>query len=118
MIYYILFLHWLADFRLQNRYIAVNKSKSNKVLSLHVAIYGVVLFLGCSIFLAEVRGTNLLAFVGINAILHWITDFVTSRLNAYYWHTKQEGNFWSCIGIDQYIHTVTLILTANWLLAF
>ena len=41
----ILWLHFAADFILQTDYVACNKSKNNKILALHAAIYTVPLVL-------------------------------------------------------------------------
>jgi hypothetical protein len=54
--------------------------------------------------------------VAINGVLHWITDYFTSRLNAHLWQAKRTKAFWIGIGADQLIHTTTLLLTAHWLL--
>lgn len=101
LIIYILFVHWLADFVLQSHWQAINKSKSNKALGIHCLIYGGVL------------GIMLLnPWYGlINGLIHFPVDYVTSRINAKLYKKGDIHNFFVMVGLDQFIHFVTLILT-------
>lgn len=94
--YFILVLHFVADFVLQGRTIARNKSSSIKHMSAHCAIYTAVLCL------AGIR------FGLINGGLHFITDSVSSRLTSKFWRSGRDYLFWLVIGADQLVHTVTL----------
>ena len=92
-------MHLFADFILQTDQMAINKSKSNFWLTLHIACYSVpFLIFGWK-------------FALVNAIGHWITDFITSRITSYLWKKEERHWFFVTIGIDQAIHLTTLILT-------
>lgn len=100
-----LFLHWFGDFVCQSDEMAINKSHSNKWLSIHVGTYSLILLLlGWKIAL-------------LNGIAHWLIDYVTSRVNARLWAAQQRHWFFVCIGFDQFLHVSILYWTVNtWLL--
>gem|GEM_PF-3767261 len=78
-----------------------------KWLTIHVGAYSAAILL-FSLFLMPLD--DVLLYVGVNAVLHLITDFFTSR-----WahrHKRAPRKFFPIIGIDQLIHTVTLYWTA------
>lgn len=59
------------------------------------------------------------AFMGwlvINFILHWITDYFTSRVNSWLWQNERRHEFFVSIGFDQFIHYVCLFWTYEWIL--
>ena len=92
-------LHFIADFALQTDKIAVAKSRDLKALCLHCGIYSIpLLFFGWR-------------FAFLNGLLHFIVDFVTSKITRYYWSNKNRHWFFMTIGCDQAIHITTLILT-------
>lgn len=91
-----LILHFVADFVFQSDEIAINKSKCNKTLALHCLIYSVF-------FLAFGPLFTLLVFIS-----HFITDYFTSRINAFLYTTSRHY-FFVAIGADQLIHQLTLI---------
>ena len=99
VVFVIIWLHFIADFILQSDNIAKNKSKSNVALSIHMIIYGLPLFLIGPLY------------ASINAILHGITDYVTSRVTSYYWSKGETHNFFVVIGLDQANHLTCLIGT-------
>lgn len=99
----LLFLHWFADFVCQTREMANNKSKSVKWLSIHVLVY--------SAFFIIISPMYAL----INGILHWITDFTTSKITSHYWKEQKIKAFFTTIGFDQFIHAASLFLTYWWL---
>lgn len=101
----ILFAHWVADFLFQTETMALNKSKSMKWLTVHVLTYTIVL-LGFSLLLLNWQSA--LLFAGLNGALHWITDFFTSKLTTVYHNNRRV--FFLIIGLDQFIHTATLIM--------
>ncbi len=94
----VLFIHWLADFVLQSDYVAKNKSKSILVLGEHCLIYGACL--------AVVFGNW--QFAIFNTLLHYITDYFTSRLNSYLWAKGDVHNFFVSVGADQLVHYICL----------
>lgn len=105
MMYLILlvWMHFVADFILQTDEIALNKSKSSFVLLQHVSLYILpFLFFGTE-------------FAVINGILHFITDYFSSRATSYLWKKEQRHWFFVVIGLDQAIHLTCLFLTFYYL---
>ena len=101
----ILFLHWVGDFVFQSDWMAKNKSKSNRALLIHVAVYCIpLMFFGWK-------------FALINCALHFCVDFLTSRVTSKLWEAKQVHWFFVVIGLDQFIHTACLLLTWAWIKA-
>lgn len=99
----ILGIHFISDFILQTDWMAQNKSKSNKALAVHVFVYHLPFyFFGWK-------------FALTNMALHASVDFVTSRITSRLWQQKKVHWFFVVIGLDQYIHSVCLILTAQYL---
>ncbi len=103
----IFFLHFIADFGLQTRKMAENKSHSIKYLTLHVLTY-------CIPFFILVAGFGwTMEFVWFIVWLfstHWITDYITSKFTANFWRRKRIKDFFLMIGFDQFIHAATLII--------
>ena len=126
----LLAIHFIADFILQNDWMALNKSKNSviglKALLTHVTIYSI-----CFSWLGA-------AFVAITWILHFIVDAITSRITSklwflpltpIYWHGPEEHPqqyvttpkthlrhwFFVMIGLDQLIHYGCLTWTLKFL---
>lgn len=114
----ILFIHWFADFVLQTHWQATNKSKNNEALTEHVFSYalcwiapiGIMLYsdntfsgMGCIVF-----G---FIFAMITYLCHWVTDYVTSRVNSKLWAKGDVHNFFVSVGFDQFLHFVQLLVT-------
>lgn len=113
--------HYLADFVLQTRKMALEKSKYISTLFLHCLEHFLVYLILCTPF---VGGVLAFKFAGVNAILHGVVDWNIWRGYKYihrdkdittfrYWETH---GFWSVVGLDQAIHYTCLVLTAWWLL--
>lgn len=101
VIYFVLFIHWVADFICQSDYMAKNKSSSIKALGLHIFVYTLIM---C------IFGVK---FAVINGLIHFIVDFITSRITKKLWLKQDVHNFFVVIGLDQLIHVCTLIYTFN-----
>lgn len=112
---YVLLLHWLGDFILQTRYIADNKSKNWEVLVLHVFIYSCILFTGM-LCTAQYTINDLCRFTIINFIAHLGVDAITSRCTKLVIENKNVHLFFVIVGFDQFLHTITLLLTYCYLL--
>lgn len=110
---WILVAHFVCDFVLQSDKMAVNKSKSWYWLTMHVAAYTSAL----AVFAIPLFGigANLVVFVWINGLLHFVTDAVTSRISSYFWRNEQRHWFFVTIGADQLIHYACLFGTFAWL---
>lgn len=102
----VLIAHWIGDYLLQGNSIANNKGRSVRWLLIHVALYSFVLISSSLLFFSW---REALLFGAINAVLHFITDFITSRLSARYRETPRI--FYSILGFDQLVHSVTLIVS-------
>lgn len=105
----LLFTHWFADFVTQSDYIAQNKSKSNLVLGTHIGLYGLMLFIP-SLWLFPFMDL-VIQFVGINMLLHFSTDFFTSRITSVLWKKGEVHWFFTVIGFDQFLHCAALFGT-------
>lgn len=104
--------HFIGDFLLQSDWMALNKGKNWKALAWHVLVYS-------ACFLPW--GWQ---FAVMTAILHFITDALTSRWTTKLWFFRQafpDVNEWfyipgkrhwffTVIGFDQLIHMASLAL--------
>ena len=97
---FIIWAHLFSDFFLQTDKMAINKSTSNKWLTIHVLVYIIPFWIFCGPL-----------YAGINFILHFITDYISSRCTSYLWKKDQRHWFFTVIGIDQALHMTALILT-------
>jgi hypothetical protein len=124
---------------LQTHWQASNKSKRCDALAAHVLIYTSVLGVATAVIF-QIGGFAAL-FVAVNGILHFATDFITSRISSRLFmaqfdsvdivmpplltgpmkkrteprlmmrHDFNPHWFFVMIGVDQLIHQVTLALT-------
>jgi len=97
----LVWLHFVADFILQTDKMANNKSTSEKWLLFHVVIYTLPFFLFGWYFAVA------------NGVLHFITDYFTSKATSYLWKKEKKHWFFVVIGLDQAIHISTLLITYN-----
>lgn len=95
----ILCLHFVSDFILQSNWMAQNKSKSNLALSTHVLVYSLP-FMLIGFWYAI-----------INASLHFIIDYFTSRATSKLWKEEKVHWFFVVIGLDQTLHFICLFST-------
>jgi hypothetical protein len=129
----LMLIHFFADFIMQTDEMAKNKSESNYWLTRHVVIYTVTsacfyyslicLCLILSVFIldGEILATyqafisnslfNLLMFILINGVLHWVTDYFTSRASKHCYKQGKSHEFFIVVGLDQFIHHATLLTT-------
>ena len=105
----LLVTHWIADFVLQTHWQASNKSKNNIALGRHVIVYTAVLG-AVSAVLFDV-GLPWVMFVVGNGVLHFATDYGTSRWSSRLYAKQDWHNFFVVIGFDQLIHQTTLAVT-------
>lgn len=99
----LLLTHFVADFVLQTDRMAKGKSSSNTILAYHVGVYSL-----CFIWVS-------IPFVLVTFVLHFITDWCSSRLSSMLWKKGDVHNFFVVIGADQLLHYVGLILCYVWL---
>lgn len=105
----LLTIHWVADFLCQSRWMAENKSKRLDALAAHVATYSLVLGLAALVLFGF--GVNLIWFILANAVLHFVTDFFTSRATTALWQQQNVFGFFAVIGLDQLLHQIALAAT-------
>jgi hypothetical protein len=99
----IVWLHFFGDFILQTDKQAINKSSNSVILTEHVAFYSLPFL----VFGAK--------FAVVNGVLHFITDYFTSRATKKLWEKNERHWFFVVIGLDQAIHFTCLFSTYVWL---
>jgi len=110
---YCFLIHFIADFLLQSRDMAKNKSSNFTYLAVHAQI----LFVVFTIALFPFLGIEALWFSLLNSIIHGIIDWHIWRV--YKWIKRKENintfkywedsMFYSFIGFDQFLHGATLV---------
>jgi hypothetical protein len=100
--------HWVGDFVLQTNFQASNKNKRLDALSLHVATYTATLFVAAVVLFGLIPA---ITFTVVNAALHFMTDYITSRITSKLWAKQDWHRFFVTIGFDQLIHQATLAFT-------
>jgi hypothetical protein len=90
---------------------ANNKSSRFDALCAHVAVYTVTLAGASVVIFGLGSAASLIKFILFNAVFHFATDYVTSRIAARHFKQQNWRIFFLIIGLDQLIHQVTLIAT-------
>lgn len=113
----LIWVHWIGDFVLQLDRMALNKSKCQSALFEHIYYYSSALFIG-GLIIFQFDFVKAGLFAVVNGILHYYTDYVTSRWTS---KLKQQGKmgsdkfpnfgFFAVIGLDQAIHMTCLFVT-------
>lgn len=100
----LLVVHWVADFVLQTHWQAQNKSNRADALALHVGTYTLVLSFASFVLM----GIDGIIFAYVNGVMHFWTDYVTSRWSSRLYAKQDWHNFFVVIGFDQLVHQLTL----------
>lgn len=102
----VILLHWFADFVLQTHWQATNKSTNPNALIAHTAIYSTVIAVASLLYYGVIFGLPALALVVLWAtfVLHTATDYVTSKINSWFWKKGDVHNFFVSVGFDQVLH--------------
>lgn len=114
-IFTIIFIHWVADFVMQDEKWALGKSKNSFDLTAHTTAYSILWYLPMCIMLKSFLLP--LLFVIITLITHTITDYFTSRIvskkfaNGHYGSAIPNFGAFTIIGVDQVLHYIQLFLT-------
>lgn len=134
----LLCVHFVADFVLQTHWQASNKSKNLNALTEHVLVYTFVLACYTPFIFYHFSLQQWLEFIVLNGVLHFITDWRTSKVASKLFMAQFEDTveyeltvdswivkdmrmamkkdfnphyFFVCIGFDQLIHQATLMVT-------
>lgn len=102
LIFILIGLHFLGDFIFQSDRMALNKSKSEAWLTLHVFTY-------CAV-LAVFSNWKFWLF---NFVAHYITDWISSRATSSLWKQEKRHAFFVVIGADQAVHLACLVWSAE-----
>lgn len=112
----ILLCHFVSDFHFQTNEMAQGKSKNNNDLIDHVVIVtlgiGLMSLLNYQSFASFTIGA---AFVAINGVAHFFTDYYSSRSTSRLYKDQEFHDFFGTIGLDQFVHYATLFGTFIWL---
>lgn len=119
-IFIVLFAHYISDFWLQSKNMAEKKSTNIYWLLTHCIVYGIglflILFFGNTLSFINVNGyIELIVFSVLNVIIHFFVDYVTSRITSKLYNKKKYRMFFNVIGFDQLIHTMTLLISFNYI---
>lgn len=106
---YILIVHFLADFALQTQEQSNLKSTDENQLAFHVSTYSIVWLFASYIILNSWFSS--IGFAIVTWIIHYSTDYASSRLQKPYWDKKDYHNAFVLVGADQVFHYVQLIYT-------
>lgn len=111
--------HYIADFIFQTPWQAINKSKNNVALSLHVWSYSMLMgafTLFYFMIMFPPGGTTAIILVAFSLspiylfLTHWITDYITSRITSKYFGSQNYHMGFVIVGLDQIIHYITIFL--------
>jgi hypothetical protein len=117
---YFLLVHWVADFVLQTEHMALRKSTSNYYLGMHVTVYSVTtIFAWWLLFLIVGLKATFLQYVEAYLaifVMHFITDYITSRITGKYYKAKKTHEFFVTIGFDQWLHYAQIFIVFNYII--
>jgi hypothetical protein len=102
--------HFVADFVLQTHKMATNKSTSNAWLTSHVATYT-----GVFVLVSLLSPAITVMYAIVNGVLHFATDYFTSRITSRLYKEGRIHDFFVVIGFDQALHMSAMILTYYWM---
>lgn len=115
-IFFLLFVHWMADFVFQSHWQATNKSKDNYALASHVTTYTLLWYIaifGWLIYYDIGATPKMVLFLPITFVAHFCTDYVTSRITSHFYKKQDFHNFFVVIGFDQLLHYLQIFLIFN-----
>lgn len=124
MIVYLMVLHFISDFVLQSREMGKKKSSDFVWLLRHLLIICSVFYIGLVpfLFMRSITGPKFLFVPLLNVIIHGLIDMniwnvykfsVLKRGGDITWKYWDDHLFYTTIGFDQMLHTITLIILWN-----
>jgi membrane-bound metal-dependent hydrolase YbcI (DUF457 family) len=90
---------------------AINKSKSNSWLAIHCFVYTYILGVIGNVFFTMPGNWNIVYWMFMNGIAHFVIDYCTSRGTSYLWQKNERHWFFTLIGFDQALHMTILFVT-------
>ena len=118
--FYIILIHYIADFMFQTEKMATNKKNSIVPLLKHTILYSMIMGFGFIFIFPTIL--QVILFTVLTFCGHTIVDYYTSKITGklfenktYYTGLPNFGAF-SIIGLDQVIHYLILFLTVKILL--
>ena len=112
-LFFILILHWVFDFIFQTDWQAKNKNNNIWALLSHVTVYTLCWIVGIPFMVKNSFdfGEQLMVFLIITFICHFITDFFTSKVTKNYFEKKNYHMGFIVVGFDQLLHIFQLVFT-------
>lgn len=125
----VLGFHFVADFLCQSSHMANNKHNNIAILSYHILVYTSVLWL-LSVISLQILTKNFIdvnnlgyynhinsvtIFAVSNGILHFLTDFITSKITHKFFNSNRIREGFIIVGLDQMLHTISLVTTAYYI---
>ncbi len=116
----ILFFHWVFDFVCQSDKEAKGKSKELYWLLSHTITYSlgwitpILIYVMIGGFSDSPKAWDFhqsFDFITITFLLHTLTDYFTSKINARLWEQGKTHKFFVSIGFDQFLHFAQLLIT-------
>lgn len=117
----IIFIHWYADFLMQDEKWAITKNKSVESLLKHTTMYSFCWLMALLVYFAQHLNFEYLGqimqFVIITFVFHTLTDYFTSKIVSKKFTKGQYGSSipniggFTIIGIDQVLHYIQLFIT-------
>lgn len=116
---WLLVKHFVCDFPLQSHpFLYSHKAEYGALGGItHALIHGVgtlvVLFL-----LPDIDAQTVLLFAAIDSLIHYHIDWAKMSLNKKMgWGPTNSEKFWMLLGFDQFLHHLTYVLIAYWVMA-
>jgi hypothetical protein len=108
----LLFAHFLGDWFLQSRTIALNKSKNFNYMVLHMMLVAGPIYLVAISYDVPVMVAWLFSFIyscihGIQDFLIWRIVPIILKVKVEYWEDKK---FYDLIAVDQFLHLSVLFI--------
>ena len=114
-IIFMLLAHLIGDFFLQSQYMSENKSKDVGVLFVHVLFYTITIFAVTFLYIIISKEYQMIfmlpTYYILNGVLHFIIDFITSKITSRLYKQNKIYWFFVTIGCDQTLHFICLFGT-------